>query len=49
MYEIYMHNKNTDNKIRITVFDNRITAEEFVHAKNTNPIFVYYIHEKKVK
>lgn len=42
MYEIYMWNRNTDNKIYITSFSTDKEAEEFVRQHMTDE-FVYYI------
>lgn len=48
MYDIYLWNRNTDNKIYVTTFTTSEEAELYVRQKMTNE-FVYYIREKKVK
>lgn len=46
MYDIYMWNRNTDNKIYITTFTTSEEAELFVRLNMKND-FVYYIKAKK--
>ena len=46
IYEVYMHNLVTDNKILIERFTDQDEAEKYVKQKNTNPDFRYYISVK---
>lgn len=46
MYDVYMWNKNTDNKIFIVTFNTEKEAKEFI-IKNTTNEFIYYIKERK--
>lgn len=43
MYCVYMHNKNTGNKIFILEFEEEKDAVEFCKENNTNPSFHYYV------
>lgn len=46
MCDVYMWNRNTNNKIFIASFSTNEEAEKFVSEKTTNE-FVYYIKERK--
>lgn len=46
MYEVYLWNTNTNNKIFITSFTTMEEAEEYCKTKSTNE-FIYYVKTRK--
>lgn len=47
MFDIYMWNKNTDNKIFITSFSTGEEAEKYIRENSTSD-FVYYAKYRKL-
>lgn len=46
MYEVYLWNKNTNNRVLFAVFNTLEEAQEYIR-KNTTDVFQYYVKEKK--